>query len=373
MSRNHFKINKGVSLGPVTSRPSDPENGDMIYNNTNAVFERYEAGGWKSFSSGSSGGAVNLITNGDAESAISSIFTPYADAAASRPVDGTGGSPTVTTSLTSTNPLTGVNSYLLTKPASNTQGQGWSISSFTVNPSYRAKVLKIDIDYIINTGTFVAGVNGSSPSDSDVIFYLYDITNSQLIEPSNIKLFSNSTTISDKYQATFQTSATGSSYRLIAHCASTSSLAYELKVDNVSVSPSTYVFGSPVTDWASYTPTFVGLGSVTVVESFWRRVGDSIQIRGRATLGTTTGVLAKISFPAGLAIDNTKNTIQTLIGGDFSNNSTGQTYQVLINPTENSILFTLQTLSAVTGTTIGSSGNTVGWASGLISIKNTKM
>lgn len=54
MSRNHFKITKGVSLSPVISRPSDPENGDMIYNSTNNVFERYENGVWTPFSSSAS-------------------------------------------------------------------------------------------------------------------------------------------------------------------------------------------------------------------------------------------------------------------------------------------------------------------------------
>lgn len=51
MSRNHFKVNKGMSLGPVTTRPADPENGDIIYNSANSQFEKYENGAWSSFSS----------------------------------------------------------------------------------------------------------------------------------------------------------------------------------------------------------------------------------------------------------------------------------------------------------------------------------
>ena len=56
------------------------------------------------------GGVVNLITNGSADDTATSIFVPYADAAGTRPVDGTGGSPTVTTSMTSTSPLIGTKS-----------------------------------------------------------------------------------------------------------------------------------------------------------------------------------------------------------------------------------------------------------------------
>lgn len=51
MSRNHAKIGKGLSLTPVAARPSDPENGDLIYNNANAQFEKYENGAWSMLSS----------------------------------------------------------------------------------------------------------------------------------------------------------------------------------------------------------------------------------------------------------------------------------------------------------------------------------
>jgi hypothetical protein len=51
MSRNHAKIGKGLSLSPVASRPSDPEDGDLIYNSANAQFEKYENGAWSSLSS----------------------------------------------------------------------------------------------------------------------------------------------------------------------------------------------------------------------------------------------------------------------------------------------------------------------------------
>ena len=55
MSRQHFKIGKGISLTPVASRPTDPENGDVIYNSTTNLVERYEDGAWKN----SLTGAVN--------------------------------------------------------------------------------------------------------------------------------------------------------------------------------------------------------------------------------------------------------------------------------------------------------------------------
>ena len=241
-----------------------------------------------------SGGAVNFISDGDAEG--SNIWTAYADAAGTRPVDGTGGSPTVTATISSTTPLSGTNSFLLTKGASNTQGEGIA-TAFSVDLAYRAKVLQIEFDYILSSGTFTAG---SSSADSDVIVYIYDVTNSTLIEPSSIKLLSNSTTLGDKFVANFQSSATGSSYRLILHCATTSASAYTLKLDNFRVGPSNYVYGTPITDWVSYTPTFgAGFGTVTSISMYSRRVGDQLEMRGKFTLGTVAASAATFTMGYG--------------------------------------------------------------------------
>jgi len=298
----------GAITSAQTTTPANPASGEnKLYFKADGKLYTLDSSGNEAIVGSGTGGVKNLITNGNADDTSSSIFVPYADAASTRPVDGTGGSPTVTTSMTTSTPLDGTKSFLLTKPASNVQGQGWSVP-FTVDPAYRAKSLKISVDYIVNSGTFVAGGTGV---ESDVILYIYDVTNSQLIEPSNIKILSNSTTLSDKFEATFQSSATGSSYRLIAHVQSVSALAYELKVDNITVSPQTYVFGTPVTDWVAYTPTLsnITLGNGTLA-AFYRRVGDSIEINFSFKMGTTSsmGTSPSFSLPNGLTFDSNKFT-----------------------------------------------------------------
>ena len=60
------------------------------------------------------------------------------------------------------------------------------------------------------------------------------------------------------------------------------------------------------TEWASYTPTFTGFGTVSTQEFWWRRVGDTLQIKGKFTAGTATGVEARISLPSGLTTSSTK-------------------------------------------------------------------
>jgi hypothetical protein len=59
-----------------------------------------------------------------------------------------------------------------------------------------------------------------------------------------------------------------------------------------------------VTAWQGYTPTFQGFGTAptgpTNIEFEWRQVGESVEIRGNFTSGSSTGVEARIGLPAGL-------------------------------------------------------------------------
>lgn len=249
-----------------------------------------------------SGGTTNLINDGDAEAA--NIFTVYNDASTTRPVDGTGGTnANVDPYISSTLPLTGGFSFRLGKTgAVSTQGSGVS-ASFTVPLALQAKVLQIEFDYIVSGGTFAAG---SSTADSDVIVYIYDVTNSALIEPTSIKLLSNSSTIADKYIANFQTSATGTSYRLIFHYASASALNYELKIDNVSIKPSNYVYGTPITDWTTWTPTSTWTSGATHT-GLKRRVGGDVEYKVKlAITGAVTAANLIINLPSGDVIDTNR-------------------------------------------------------------------
>lgn len=270
---------------------------------------------------------TNFILNGTSESGADGWMT-YADTAASRPVDGTGGSPTISFLPYAAGPLSGNVSFLLDKPSGNRRGQGVSYD-FTIDPASQAKVLKISFDYAVATGTFVAGTN---TTDSDVIVYLYDITNARLIEPSSIKLLSNATSPSDTFQSTFQTSPDSVNYRLIFHIATSAGAPWALKIDNVKVERSQYVYGTPITDWQSYTPALSPItGSVTNVSATgrWRRVGDSIELEGAATFSAASAAFTGIRFglPSGLAIDFTKltNDSKTTPVGEAFFNDTGLT------------------------------------------------
>lgn len=254
---------------------------------------------WATFS----GGINYLSSNPDAEADVSGWST-YADAAGANPVDGTGGTPNSTWTRTTSSPLRGSGSFLFTKNSgASRQGEGVSYA-FSIDTSDKAKVIQINFDYIIASGTFVPG---SSGVDSDLTVWIYDVTNAVLIQPSNYKLLSNSTNVADKFSASFQSASNSTSYRLIIHKGTTATAAFTAQFDNFNVGPSNYVFGSPITDWQSVTMTG-NLTTNTVYTAKRARVGDSYKYNVQVSFTGTpnaAGVFA-LDLPAGDVIDTSK-------------------------------------------------------------------
>lgn len=222
---------------PQATAPLNPIEGDVYYDNGTNREEglyQYKGNAWVLVGAGTNSQIRQFITNGDAETNITGGWATYVDAAAAQPVDGTGGVPAnVTITTTATAPLRGLHSFLLTKDAANRQGQGWSYD-FTIDQADKDKDISISADYIVNSGTFVSG------SSSDITVWVYDVTNSTLITPTTTTLSTSSTTIADNFQATFRSSATSTSYRLIFHVSTVSANAYALKIDSVKVYPEQY-------------------------------------------------------------------------------------------------------------------------------------
>lgn len=269
--------------------------GTLLYDTTSNK-PYYDDGTFLKVIGSGSGGSINFISGGDAESGTTGI-TPYNEgSSASRPSAGTGIAPTgITIGTDSTNPLSGTNSFILSKSAVNARGQGYSWS-FTIDRAYQAKVLKIEMDYVVNSGSFVAG---SPTTDSDLIVYIIDVDSGQAIEPSSFKLLSNSTTISDRFSATFQTSATSLNYRLCLHVANNTTNTWQIKFDNLAVSPSNYVYGTPITDDTATTFTLANAGNATVSGTV-SKLGNKGLFSGTITIGSSlpTGNIT-LNLPAG--------------------------------------------------------------------------
>ncbi len=274
------------------------------------VFRKLDSGtstNWTEVGSGA--GGINYIVNPDAEAGTTGWST-YADAAGATPVNGTGGTATVTLTASTSSPLRGLQSFVLTKDAANRQGEGVSVD-FVVDAADKSEVLVIEFDYL-SAGTFVAG------ESSDVRVFIYDKDAAQLIIPIDHRLESLGL---GKYKAYFQSSATSTNYRLIFHVATTSASAYTLKFDNVRVGPKAYfTFGMPTGDWkdssSDVTISAAAYGTATQIEYWTRRVGDTLFARGKFKAGTVSTGDATLPLPSGLSVDSSKFTSNATAGSE---------------------------------------------------------
>lgn len=128
-------------------------------------------------------------------------------------------------------------------------------------------------------------------------------------------------------------------------------------------------------DWTSYTPSFTGLGTVTLSSRvLYKVVGDSMFIRGSITTGTVTAALASISIPGGFTISGSKSAKEVTTGnpGSYSgwyissggpNNSGGTA--TCTNTSTSVIYFCGNTVIGTTMTT-PQNGNAIFVSSGLV-------
>lgn len=244
----------------------------------------------------------NYLTNGGFESGVAGWKT-YKDAAGTTPVDATGGSPALTIAASATTPITGKSSGVITKSASNLQGEGVSVA-FVTDKDARGKVVNITGSYEIVSGTYSGG---TSSTDSDVELAIYDVDTSTYIQPTGYKLDGGVTGITYGFSATFQPlNLTSTNYRLALHVATTSASAYTLKLDGVKIGLYNKSQGPPVTDWTSFTPTGAWVANTTYT-GFYKRVGDTMEVQVHIALaGAPTSAGLTVNLPSGFSVDTAK-------------------------------------------------------------------
>lgn len=306
-------IGDALRLTEQASAPSTPASGfKKLYAKTDGkVYTLNSAGTESEVGSGAAGGTgtLNYITNASAETDTTG-WDVYADAAGTSPVDGTSGSVTsgFTWTRSTTSPIRGTGSFLLTKPASNCQGQG---ASFLFTHPGMVEVCDVTFEYKIVSGTYATG---------DLRVYIVNATTGAVIEPSATQIALVGATT--KQRCTFQTVSASTSYRLCFHVASTSASAFSVMFDGpngIQVGPQNTIAATVVTDWVKYTPTFVGFGTVSTSYVYSRRVGDSLLVQGIFTAGTPTATTASMTLGYGgtnanVSIDTTKNANVSVLG-----------------------------------------------------------
>lgn len=232
MSDKFLKLESGINVGSLPGDPSNGQAGDEYFNSTTLKKRFHNGISWKNVGTGTGGGGsgLALVPNGDAEDGVAYPFIAFANTPANIPVNGLAGTPVSTLVVNSTNPLAGEKDFLFSKPASNQQGEGWSVD-FKIDNKDRGKLLTVQLSYL-TSGAFVTGQN------SDMQFFIYDITNAVLVPFDQRALYYPS----GDFKARFYASSISGQYRLIGFVATTSVLAWTIEFDNVSFGNSDTTF-----------------------------------------------------------------------------------------------------------------------------------
>lgn len=274
---------------------------------------------------GTAAGGINYASANPGGENDAVGYLAYKDAAGVSPVDGTGGSPTLTVTRTTSSPLRGVGSILITQPnASNVQGEGAAFA-FAIDPADKGH--RIVVSYDFNADSNFTASSGAPGSESHLEMYVYDVTNGAVLQVSP-RVITAKGAGNFTYEAEFQ--ATNSlSYRLLWHCALTTAPAtgFKFKFDNLQIGPRATAQGSIVTDFnfnsvVTPGPSF-GTPAANLLST--RRVGDCLEIGGYFQEGTTDATPAYIILPAGLKIDIAKASTKQFDLGDYTLHTTAAT------------------------------------------------
>lgn len=121
-------------------------------------------------------------------------------------------------------------------------------------------------------------------------------------------------------------------------------------------------------DFASYTPTFTGFGTVTSPVFIWRREGSEIRIKGSFVLGTPTATEARVSLPTGLTSSSIASS--TIIGSWFRGINNANKGGTLLNAVSTAYFKfsgpqvfgpdSIDPSNAENGNAISASGNAIG-------------
>lgn len=311
-------LNTARLVDQTTGTPGNPPSGSHAIINRNGVLYLRDSSGGETIV-GTSGTGVNYILNPDAEGGTDG-WNRYddTDTATTTPTDGTGTDTALnlTFARNTTTPLRGNADFKLTKDAADRQGEGVSYD-ITIDKADYSKQMVISFDFDASHSSYAAG---------DLAVYLVKDTGGTptVVTPATTDIPAGTGTFKTTFVGT-----TDDDWRLCIHVASTNTSGYDVYFDNFKVGPEENVEGVPVTEWASYTASSIaGFGTTTSENLEWRRVGDTMEIRGYFTTGTSAASEAQIALPNDLTIGgNYADTIQV---GTFWRDTASTSHGILI-------------------------------------------
>jgi len=237
------------------------------------------------------GGATGLITGDDniPKSTIGN-WLAYADTAGISPIDMTGGSPVVTVTRNTTAPISDVADFLFTKPASNVQGNGFSLTKNSIPNKYKSRACMLRFKYFTSS-TYV---------DNAVGLFLYDITGAVVYQLNPLYL-KKSGLIESSFAEIQLPNTLTSGFRIGFHVIGTDSTAYTINFSEFTFDEKVTSQNSSITDPQSYTPTYgAGLGTVTTNKISYSKSGKYLLMDGVFLVGTPTTAEISLTLPTGL-------------------------------------------------------------------------
>lgn len=185
-------------------------------------------------------------------------------------------------------------------------GHGFISDAFTVDEQDRTSVMQLKFSYkgISNT----TRLNVSGTTSNTLAVYIYDVTNSTWIQPTSSFGINQRTTVGF-VNGSFQAVSTSTQYRiavLAINGSGTGGGDIVVDFDDYIIGPSNYTYGTPVTDWVSWTPTGTWTTNSTYTGQ-WRQVGDTREYKVKIALaGAPTAANLSVNLPAGHVIDTAK-------------------------------------------------------------------
>jgi hypothetical protein len=245
------------------------------------------------------------------------------------PTFGSGASGNLSAAIVSSGQLSGSYSYSYVSSAATTAGNFVASPAVTIDTSDQAKWLSFKFNYKINSGA--ANGNFSGTSSNSYAVAIYDVTtggSAGWIQPAGSYCMAQSSGVGT-CTGGFQTSSSSTQYRFVVYNMNATSGAATVYFDDFQLGSQSTAQGVPVTDWKAYTPTFTGFGTVSGVNVWSRRVGDSLEVQGSWTTGTVAASAASMTIgyngtSANVTIDSTK--ISTSVIGHAGQNGQSATY-----------------------------------------------
>jgi hypothetical protein len=247
------------------------------------------------------GGGFNYVEANPSAEFNTDGWTAYATTSPNvAPVD-FGGTPNGDFTLTrnTTNPLTDVADFELTKTANNRRGHGYY---------FEADIQNADLASIIRTAlNYKTSVNYA-----DGFIRVYYVTSADNFTTRNVIELSqrdvDATSLAKLYLSEGQFLSTDTKVRICIHVATDTATAWTFNFARVSVSPREIARGPMVTDWTPLTDTQVkdltDVDSNITYTSAWRRVGSNLEWRVRGVYSGVGGSdILQYTLPFGLSLD----------------------------------------------------------------------